>query len=144
MRIYFAGSIRGGKDDLEIYASIIDLLSHYGMVHSDHMQDSLNPAVGSELSDREIFKRDLKALHEAQVVVAEITQPSLGVGYQIGVAEGLGIPILCLYRNLPDRHVSAMMTGNEQLLLRTYTNLVDVERILESFFGELTSVSAAS
>ncbi|NBD73526.1 nucleoside 2-deoxyribosyltransferase [Patescibacteria group bacterium] len=135
MKLFFAGSIRGGTDDLEIYAEIVKLLSRYGRVHSDHMGDSLNPAVGSETSNQEIYQRDLAALAQADVVIAEITQPSLGVGYQIGRAEGQGTPVLALYRNLPDRHVSAMMTGNPHITVDTYTNLADVERILDQFIG---------
>lgn len=32
------------------------------------------------------------------MVVAEVTQPSLGVGYELGWAVALGKPILCLFR----------------------------------------------
>ena len=37
------------------------------------------------------------------VVVAEVTQPSLGVGYEIGRAVAMEKPILCLYRPSDDK-----------------------------------------
>lgn len=137
MKIYFAGSIRGGVDDLDIYTSIIEKLDRYGEVHSDHGQThDLNQTVEQ---DRELYRQDMAALAAAQVVVAEVTQPSLGVGYQIGQAQCLGKSILGLYRQLPDRQVSAMMTGNDAIDLQAYTNMSDIDRILEGFFAELTS-----
>ena len=36
-------------------------------------------------------------------LVAEVTQPSLGVGYELGRAVAMGKKILCLYRPQPDR-----------------------------------------
>ena len=36
-------------------------------------------------------------------MVAEVTQPSLGVGYEIGRGFALGLKILCLYRPQPDK-----------------------------------------
>ncbi|EPY76686.1 deoxyribonucleoside 5-monophosphate N-glycosidase [Camelus ferus] len=40
-------------------------------------------------SDRLIHERDLAWLQQADVVVAEVTQPSLGVGYKLGQAVAL-------------------------------------------------------
>ena len=37
------------------------------------------------------------------VIVAEVTQPSLGVGYEIGRAYAMNKPILCLYRPQPEK-----------------------------------------
>ena len=51
-----------------------------------------SPETDASISDKWIHDRDVEWLHEADVVVAEVTQPSLGVGYEIGkplVEEGL-------------------------------------------------------
>ena len=40
------------------------------------------------------------------VLVAEVTQVSLGVGYEIGRAVAMEKPILCLYRPQPDKSMS--------------------------------------
>ena len=41
-------------------------------------------------------------------IVAEVTQPSLGVGYEIGRAVAMGKKILCLYRPQPDKSKESM------------------------------------
>uniref|UniRef100_A0A673T5T4 2'-deoxynucleoside 5'-phosphate N-hydrolase 1 n=1 Tax=Suricata suricatta TaxID=37032 RepID=A0A673T5T4_SURSU len=45
------------------------------------------------------------------VVVAEVTQPSLGVGYELGRAVALNKRILCLFRPQSGRVLSAMIRG---------------------------------
>uniref|UniRef100_A0A8C2Y0N5 2'-deoxynucleoside 5'-phosphate N-hydrolase 1 n=1 Tax=Capra hircus TaxID=9925 RepID=A0A8C2Y0N5_CAPHI len=47
--------------------------------------------------DKLIHDRDLAWLQQADVVVAEVTQPSLGVGYELGWAVALHKPVLCLF-----------------------------------------------
>ncbi len=94
LRIYFAGSIRGGRDDAAIYLELVDELARHGEVLTEHVA-----TVGEEdLSDDEIYARDLDWLTSCDAVVAEVTTPSLGVGWEIGVAQERGIPVLCLHR----------------------------------------------
>lgn len=38
-KIYFAGSIRAGRDDVELYARIVGLLQKYGRVLTEHVGD---------------------------------------------------------------------------------------------------------
>ncbi len=133
MRIYFSGSIRGGREDLDIYTALIEMLHAWGTVHSDHAY--AERYVASD-RDREWYLRDMEALQGADVLVAEVTQPSLGVGYQIGRAQCAGKRVLCLYRMLPDRQLSAMLTGNDGITLCAYTTLDDAKRVMAEFFGE--------
>ncbi len=107
-RIYFAGSIRGGRDDAAVYMELVDELARHGEVLTEHVA-----TVGEEdLSDDEIYARDLDWLTSCDVVVAEVTTPSLGVGWEIGVAQERGIPVLCLFRPGEGRRLSAMLSGN--------------------------------
>jgi len=46
----------------------------------------------------QILERDMDWLAKSQVVVAEVTQPSLGVGFEIARAITLNKPVLCLFR----------------------------------------------
>jgi hypothetical protein len=60
----------------------------------------------------------MKWLGEADLVVAEVSKPSIGVGYEIGMAEAMKKRILCLYRN---ENVSAMVLGNPGVHKLEYT-----------------------
>ena len=91
MKIYFAGSIRGGRQDAKKYFELIDFLSTQAEVLTEHVGSSELGARGEDaLPDLEIHRRDLEWLESCDAVVAEVTTPSLGGGYEIGIAEKLG------------------------------------------------------
>ena len=128
MKIYFAGSIRGGRDDAEIYAQIIEFLQGYGEVLTEHVGGKdLNEMGESVLSDQQIHDRDMKWLIESDLMVAEVTNPSLGVGYEVGRAVEHGKLIICLYRESLDKRLSAMITGSKTIKLVYYRDLSDLE-----------------
>lgn len=134
MKIYFAGSIRGGRDDALLYQRVIALLAEYGEVLTEHVGDAgLNPTGEDGLSDEAIYERDVAWLAEADVVVAEVTVPSHGVGYEIGRAEALGKPVLCLHRPRAGRRLSAMLAGNSVLRCEVYESVEELGPILERF-----------
>ena len=134
MKIYFAGSIRGGRDDKELYLEIINLLGKYGKVLTGHIGDKTLSAMGEDgPTDEYIYDRDMAWLNEADVVVAEVTTPSLGVGYEIGKMEGKK-PILCLYREQNGKRISAMIGGNKNVKIERYFTLEGLEPVLKKFF----------
>ena len=138
MKIYFAGSIRGGRDDKDLYAQIIQKLESYGTVLTEHIGDSELTTFGEQnSSDIEIYERDMNWLNESDIVVAEVTTPSLGVGYEIGQMEGKK-PILCLFREQAGRRLSPMIGGNAHLQVQEYKTIEDIDSILDSFFKELS------
>jgi nucleoside 2-deoxyribosyltransferase len=137
MKIYFAGSIRGGRDDKDLYAQIIKKLEAYGAVLTEHIGDSELTTFGEQNStDIDIYQRDMNWLNESDIVVAEVTTPSLGVGYEIGQMEGKK-PILCLFREQEGRRLSPMIVGNANLQVQEYKTIEDIDGILDSFFKEL-------
>ena len=90
MKIYFAGSIRGGREDAALYQEIIQYLGNFGTVLTEHIGDESLTAGGEHaLSDQEIFRRDMDWLISADLIVAEVTSPSLGVGFEIASAVDL-------------------------------------------------------
>jgi len=134
-KIYFAGSIRAGRGDAHIYKELVRLLSKYGKVLTEHVGDP-GLAESGEVGKTEefIFERDVKWIAEADVLVAEVTQPSLGVGYEIGVAERLGKRVLCLYRVQEGKKLSAMIMGNKKLTVESYGDISAAEVIVAKFF----------
>lgn len=137
MKIYFAGSIRGGREDKELYVDIIGLLRAYGPVLTEHVSDHKVTHMGDPgLTTDFIYKRDMEWMEQSDVVVAEVTTPSLGVGYELAKAEGAK-PILCLYRPQENKSLSAMIAGNSNMKVKNYQNLSEVKVILEEFFKSL-------
>jgi 2'-deoxynucleoside 5'-phosphate N-hydrolase len=134
MKIYFAGAIRGGREDVALYLELVELLKAYGTVLTEHIADERVTALGEPGDDRAIHDRDLAWLKEADCLVAEVTTPSLGVGFEIGKATEWDMRILCLFRPSAGRALSALIAGNDRVAVREYKSATDVEEIFDDFF----------
>lgn len=98
MRIYFCGSIAGGRQNAAVYRVIVEHLEAMG--HDVLTKHVARPDVltwEEAKSPQEVYARDMAWLHQCDAVVAEVTSPSLGVGYEIAEALHLGKPVLCVY-----------------------------------------------
>ena len=139
MKVYFAGSIRGGREDRQKYFELIEFLSTQAEILTEHVgSKSLGGSGETELHDNAIYQRDLEWLSSADAVVAEVTTPSLGVGYEIGIAEKLGKPILCLFdESRAGYRLSAMLSGNENLQVSRYQAMGEAKRQITEFISSL-------
>ena len=136
MKIYFAGSIRGGRDDAELYSKIIDFLKNYGEVLTEHVGDSnLVSSDEKDKTDRSIHDRDLNWLVESDLIIAEVTNPSLGVGYEIGRAIEYNKNIICLYRIGAKNKLSAMISGSTNVKVIQYKKLESLKRELKNILS---------
>ena len=134
MKIYFAGSIRGGREDAALYLKIIDYLKTYGEVLTEHVGDPNLTDLGDDgPTDKFIHDRDLEWLQSADVLVAEVTSVSMGVGYEIGRAVESGKKVLCLFRPESGKNLSAMISGCEDLHLVNYRNLDEAKQAIDRF-----------
>lgn len=112
MKIYFAGSIRGGRSDVDIYKKIIDHLNKNNKVLTEHVGDySLSVEGQKHLDNGYIRNRDIDWLKESDLVVAETSNPSLGVGYELAYAEKIGKLVIILH-NKNKSQLSAMIEGS--------------------------------
>jgi len=135
MKIYFAGSISGGRDDQEIYLEIIEFLKGKGhKVLTEHIANSNLSSYGeTNLTREKIYLRDVEWIREADIFIAEVTQVSLGVGYEIGFAESLNKKIVCLYREREGKKLSAMVDGNKKIKVIKYLEIDKLKEELEKF-----------
>ena len=133
MKIYFAGSIRGGRDDADLYLEIIKYLKNFGEVLTEHVGDNLITSSGeSSINDTAIHDRDMDWLISSDIIVAEVTNPSLGVGYEIGRALENNKKIICVYRRKENKKISAMILGSKNILSFEYQDLESLKKILSS------------
>lgn len=133
MKIYFAASIRGGRNYVRDYKAIISELRIYGKVLTEHIADDKLDDRGENISDTAIFERDTGWLRESDIIVAEVTQPSLGVGYEIALGESLGKRIICLFKQ-KSGNLSAMIKGNRKLEVLEYTSVDELAAKLKQEF----------
>ena len=141
IKIYFAGSIRGGRDDKNIYRQMISKLEQYGTVLTEHVGNVDLTEFGEDNpNDEWIFTRDMDWVKESDVLIAEVTNPSLGVGYASARAETMGKPILCLYRQQTNKRLSAMINGNSEILINYYRTIEEAANTINHFFLNLKIV----
>jgi len=137
VKIYFCGSIRGGRELAATYETLITMLQVYGRVLTEHLGDDNEIQTRDRvLSDRAIHDRDLQWIRESDVVVAEVTVPSLGVGYEIGRAIELGKPVLCLFNNGTKSVLSAMIAGSPDVVMQDYSDPVELTNLLKDFISQ--------
>ena len=137
MKIYFASSIRAGRDDQELYHRLIQGIQRHGQVLTEHVGDpSLTQWGDDGPSDQNIYERDMAWLADADLIVAEVSTPSLGVGYELGRAESLGKPTLCLYREQDGRRLSAMLSGNPAMVVVRYQTVEEALTHIRTFLRD--------
>ena len=97
MKIYVSGSIYGGTEKIETYKILIAELAKYGEVLDKQIADINTIANEAYQSDEDIYKDLEEKLYEADIIFAEVSIPSLGVGYELGFADKLGKRIIAIY-----------------------------------------------
>ncbi|HDD54940.1 MAG TPA: hypothetical protein ENG59_01685 [Chloroflexi bacterium] len=134
MKIYFACSISGGRKDEKAYQHLVGALEEMGVeVPTAHIAETGIEVIDGQKEPQDIYQRDVDWIEESDLLVAEVSTPSHGVGYEIGYALYLGKPVLCLYNQ--DVMVSKMITGNPHPLLtvRAYQDLTEAEAMLGEY-----------
>ncbi|HUP49596.1 MAG TPA: nucleoside 2-deoxyribosyltransferase [Thermoanaerobaculia bacterium] len=126
--IYFSGSISGGREDLAMYRRIVGRLERDGhRVQAGTVTSAAVHDGGENLPAAEIFARDLRWMAEVAaaggVLVAEVSRPSTGVGYEVAAARyRFGMAVICLWRPAFTRRCSGMVAGDPGLRLIEYAD----------------------
>lgn len=133
--LYFGRAIRGGRENLENSRKIVSeankhffVISKHVILDKEHDKDDVSDF---ERKWRERFtginvrQRDIRMLRTADCFAADVTVDSVGVGYEIGVAQHRKIPSV-LFQHEATQNKSTMRLYTTRLTtptLREYTNL---------------------
>jgi 2'-deoxynucleoside 5'-phosphate N-hydrolase len=137
MKVYFACSITGGREFEAVYQALTQaLLDDKHEVPTAHLAQSNVVALEKIVEPQEVYERDIGWIGACQALIAEVSVPSHGVGYEIGFALGAGKPVLCLAET--GRTVSKMITGNShpKLKVRHYRDISEGIRIMRTFLAD--------
>jgi nucleoside 2-deoxyribosyltransferase len=136
MEIYFSCSLTGGRSDAPVYQQIVAYLLEQGFsVPTQHLAHPDIMNLERVVDPFEVYQRDIGWLNSCHAVVAEVSTPSHGVGYEIAYALGLEKPVLCCFRE--NTVVSKMITGNTTpgLSLASYRTIEDLIPRLNEFLS---------
>lgn len=145
MNIYFSCPITGGRDYQPIFEIMVEhLLSREHEVPTEHLARPEVLSLESVADPEEVYQRDIAWIKECDAVIAEVSIPSHGVGYEIAYALGIDKPVLCCsQRGVP---VSKMITGNDSpsLVVRTYGENDEVMELIDMFLSDVRDILAES
>ena len=134
MKIYFSGSMYGGRQKLDTYKKLINELDKYGDVLNKEVADDDVLIKEQDMLDNEIFENLENELNETDLVFAELTVASLGVGYELGYADSHNKRIIGIYDKNITPKITTMLRGNKRLKIIPYTDIneiiVDLENII--------------
>src|SRR3989344_2070755 len=138
-KVYFACSIAGGRDHAHVYSDVVNFIKISGAkVISELFADKvLTDAVGMKMVPSLVWHRDVKWVLDADAIIAEVTQPSLGVGYEIAKAEDNGKPILALFCIESGRRLSPMIDGNPNVTVIRYREIKETKKAVAEFIKNL-------
>ena len=132
MKVYFAGSIRGGRADAALYRRMIAHIQKTDLVLTEHVGAA---QLAESPSDAAIYAQDAAWLREAELLIAECSCPSLGVGYELAYAEAHGKSVHILYDRTRTA-LSAMLAGNPAFHLHPYERRDQIEALLDEILRE--------
>jgi nucleoside 2-deoxyribosyltransferase len=138
MNIYFACSITGGRDFEPAYQAIIAaLLEDRHTVLTAHLAETQVKAQEAVVSPREVYERDIAWIKECEVMVAEISTASHGVGYEVAFALSIGKPVLCIFQE--NQSISKMLSGNSHpcIQVNQYRNTEHAIELTRSFLSKI-------
>lgn len=135
-KIYFAGSIRGGRENTDVYKRIIDYINRTDTVLTEHIGlGSLSVTTRTKEDDVHIYELDTEWLRLSDVLIAECTNPSHGVGYELAYAETRNIPVHIFY-DKRKANISAMLNGNAYFKVYPYETEAEIYPILDEILGK--------
>ncbi len=140
MNVYFSCSITGGRQDEEIYRALVQAMQAQGHEVPTAILASPEVVALEAVTDpEEVYRRDIAWVEGCDALVAEVSTPSHGVGYEIAYALGLGKPVLCCYQ--AGKKVSKMITGNchPGLSLAVYASQAEALEAVQKFLEVISS-----
>jgi 2'-deoxynucleoside 5'-phosphate N-hydrolase len=143
MRVYLACTVRGDRAGVAAGRAIAERLEAHGHeVLTKHLLLDDVEASESKLGDEAIYHRDLEWISRCDVLVAEASGSSYGVGFEVGFVLGRaaqsGQRVLVLYNAARRNAVSRLISGNRHPACITiaYQSIDELNSAVDQFFTE--------
>ena len=145
MRIYLACTVRGDRAGVLAGRAICDRLQQHGHdVLTTHLLADDVERAEAALTETQVFQRDIEWLSGCDVVVAEASGSSYGVGFEVGFVIGrarqTGQRVFLVYNSARRHAVSRLVTGNCDAACTTfaYNTINDLVAFIDRELGPET------
>jgi hypothetical protein len=142
-KVYFACSITGGRQQADKYPAVVQYIQDAGaqvlseLFSGSEIDASKGVSINPGATPREIWEWDLDWIREADAIVAEVSQPSFGVGYEIAKAHEWHKPVLALYQTQEGKKLSSMIAGSPNVTVCEYTDIDQTQKVIQEFITKL-------
>jgi nucleoside 2-deoxyribosyltransferase len=147
MRIYLACTVRGERGGVLAGRAICQRLQAHGHdVLTTHLLADDVDRAESALTEEQVYRRDLDWLSQCDVLVAEASGSSYGVGFEVGYVIGRAREtrrrVVLVYDAARRHAVSRLITGNCDAACTTfaYDSLEDLVSFIDRQFGPRAAV----
>ena len=121
--------------DADIYKRIIEYIQRDHTVLTELVGDlSRSNTEGLIASDVAIYEQDIAWLLESDVMIAECSTPSLGVGYELAFAEAHGIPVHIFYNKVCS-NLSEMLSGDLYFQVHPYEAEEEIYPVIDGILA---------
>jgi hypothetical protein len=144
VNIYLACTVRGDRGAVAVARALADAFEAMGhTVLTRHLLEDGVESAESALTERAVFERDMARLSAADLLVAEASGSSYGVGFEVGYVLGrsdlTGQRVLLVYEAGRVALVSRLISGNVHPRCTTYAYR-DARDLLRFVAGQFAPV----
>lgn len=125
LRIYLACTVRGDRAGVRAGRAICERLQRHGhQVLTTHLLADDVDTAEAQLTEADVYRRDLDWLTNCDVLVAEASGSSYGVGFEVGYVLGRagtsGQRVVLLYDRARQDAISRLIAGNCDAACETF------------------------
>jgi 2'-deoxynucleoside 5'-phosphate N-hydrolase len=140
VRIYFGFTVAGDRSSIETARGVVRLLGALGHdVLTRHLVSDNASEMDRSIGPRDVYRRDMAWLDGCELLIAEVSGSSFGVGFEVGYLLGSTTKkAILLYRRELEGKVSLLITGNTHpnCSLLPYGNFQEVEEFILNRVGQ--------
>ncbi len=143
MNIYLACTVRGDRSAIGTVRALADSLKAMGhTVLTRHLLEDDVDTAESALTERDVFARDMAWLNAADLLIAEASGSSYGVGFEVGYvlgrSERTGQRVLLVFDEARRPVLSRLIAGNDHpnCTTRSYRRSEDLLRVVPAFLRQ--------
>ena len=117
MQIYLACTVRGDRGAVSALRGLVESLEADGhTVLTKHLLDDNVDSAESQLTERQVYARDIAWLEACDILIADASGSSFGVGFEVGYvlarSDRTSQRVLLLYSASREQAVSRLIVGN--------------------------------
>jgi hypothetical protein len=136
MRVYLSAAMTNKSRDIGVISVLVSHIEASGHeVPTRHVADPDGRSRDADLTDAQLAKRDLTWIAASEVLVAEVSTPSHGVGVEVLAATQRGIPVLLLHAH--NVAVSRLLLGLPGTEVYSYRSLHEACAAVDDFLARL-------